>query len=99
MHDMRGSTQGLADARVCLTGEITPVAADSLPPLKALYKQRHPGSFWVDFGDFHWFQMTNIAAARVVGGFARAGSVRCSSLRRSVVTPAQPIHQRCVHHP
>lgn len=76
MHIIVILPQGLADARVCLTGEITPVAAEGLDPLKALYKQRHPGSFWVEFGDFHWFQMTNIVAARVVGGFARAGSVR-----------------------
>ncbi len=72
--------KGLADARVCLTGEITPIAQEALSPLKELYKARHPGSFWVDFGDFKWFQMENVVAARVIGGFARAGSVCCAWL-------------------
>lgn len=62
------------------------MASDGLAPLKALYKERHPGSFWVEFGDFHWFQMTSIAAARVVGGFARAGSVRTVQPEPSITT-------------
>jgi putative heme iron utilization protein len=36
--------------------------------------KKHPGAFWVEFGDFNWFRM-EIENVRFVGGFARAGSV------------------------
>lgn len=67
--------KGLADARVCLTGDFAVVPEAEVGPLRDVYKARHPGSFWVDFGDFTWFKLEGIRAARVIGGFARAGSV------------------------
>ena len=39
------------------------------------YKQRHPNSFWVDFGDFAMFRLTP-RTGRLVGGFGRAGQVK-----------------------
>lgn len=68
-------SKGLADARVCLTGDVQVVPDAEVEPLRTLYKARHPGSFWVDFGDFTWFHMQDVKAARLVGGFARAGAV------------------------
>ena len=59
-----------------LKGEVAPVAdREQRDALRHMYLQRHPGSYWVDFGDFTWFRMERIVAARVVGGFGRAGKV------------------------
>ena len=43
--------------------------------VRAAYKQRHPNSFWVDFGDFALFRLTP-RTGRLIGGFARAGQVK-----------------------
>lgn len=67
---------GAADARVTLTGTVTPIAdpADAAAAREA-YLGKHPDAFWVDFGDFSWHRMDAVAGARLVGGFARAGGV------------------------
>ena len=36
--------------------------------------KKHPGAFWIEFGDFNLFKM-EIEKINFVGGFARAGSV------------------------
>lgn len=33
------------------------------------------GAFWVDFGDFEWFRMSEIGHISYVGGFGRAGEI------------------------
>lgn len=68
--------QGMNSARVTLRGVVAPLSSEEQDAARELYLQRHPGSFWVDFGDFSWFRMDQIAGARVVGGFGRAGKVR-----------------------
>ncbi len=67
--------EGAADARVCLTGTVRRVADADVPSARARYLQQHPEAFWVDFGDFTFYRMEDLLAIRLVGGFARAGSV------------------------
>lgn len=66
--------KGAADGRVNLMGtcKLLPSAEKELA--KAMYLKKHPGAFWVEFGDFNFFRM-EIEKIRFVGGFARAGSV------------------------
>jgi putative heme iron utilization protein len=47
-----------------------------------VYLAKHPGAFWVDFGDFNWFRM-NVEKVRFVGGFARAGSVSATEYKEA----------------
>jgi putative heme iron utilization protein len=67
--------KGAADGRVNLMGTCTLIKnADEKEQAKEIYLAKHPGAFWVDFGDFNWFRM-EVEHVRFVGGFARAGSV------------------------
>ena len=45
-----------------------------LAEVRTTYKQQHPNSFWIDFGDFSLWKLTP-KLARLIGGFARAGQV------------------------
>ena len=67
--------QGAADARVCLTGVVTRVPEAAEAAARARYMAVHPEAFWAQFGDFTCWQMSELKAIRLVGGFARAGSV------------------------
>lgn len=66
--------KGAADGRVNLMGKCTKLPSEEKEAAKATYLAKHPGAFWVNFGDFNWFRM-EIENIRFVGGFARAGSV------------------------
>jgi hypothetical protein len=69
--------QGIADGRITLMGRAAPIADEAEKmAAKAVYMAKHPNSFWVEFGDFAWFRMNEVVAARLVAGFARAGTVR-----------------------
>jgi putative heme iron utilization protein len=67
--------KGAADGRVNLQGKCElikdPAEKDAA---KEIYMKKHPGAFWVNFGDFNWFRM-DVHKIRFVGGFARAGSI------------------------
>eukprot|EP00985_Skeletonema_marinoi_P023637 scaffold15842_cov73-Skeletonema_marinoi.AAC.1 len=52
--------KGAADGRVNLMGEVTLLKQDEKEAVKAAYLAKHPGAFWVDFGDFNWFRMDEI---------------------------------------
>lgn len=67
--------KGAADGRVNLMGEVKLVPPEEREAAKACYLKKHPGAFWVDFGDFNWFRMDEIKDIRFVGGFARAGQI------------------------
>lgn len=67
--------KGAADGRVNLMGKVTLVGAEERDAMKEIYLAKHPGAFWVNFGDFNWFRMEEIVDIRFVGGFARAGSI------------------------
>lgn len=68
--------EGAADGRVTLIGDVTKCSKEEVEAdgLKELYKKSHPNAFWVDFGDFTFFRMTELKACNFVGGFARAAS-------------------------
>lgn len=67
--------KGAADGRVNLMGKVSKVPSEECDALRQQYLEKHPGAFWVNFGDFNWFRMDEIEDIRFVGGFARAGSV------------------------
>merc|ERR1719478_1438467 len=67
--------EGAADGRGSIVGEMKRVKNEEKEAVTAVYQKRHPGAFWVGFGDFTWFRLTNIKSIRYVGGFARAGGV------------------------
>jgi len=66
--------KGAADGRVNLLGECKRVPKEEQEAVRETYLKKHPGAFWVDFGDFTWYRM-EVADVRFVGGFARAGSI------------------------
>lgn len=67
--------KGAADGRVNLVGDVTRVSPEETEAVKEAYMRKHPGAFWAEFGDFHWYRMNEVKDVRFVGGFARAGSV------------------------
>lgn len=66
--------KGAADGRVNLMGTCKLLPQEEIEAAKEIYLKKHPGAFWVNFGDFNWFRL-EIEKIRFVGGFARAGSV------------------------
>ena len=67
--------KGAADGRVNLMGQCERLKDKELiQECKKIYLEKHPGAFWVEFGDFFWYRMS-VEAVRFVGGFARAESV------------------------
>jgi len=47
--------QGIADGRVNLIGKMAAITDEQeKQAAKELYVKAHPGSFWVEFGDFRW---------------------------------------------
>jgi len=78
-----------ADARVTLTGVASPISEEEKEGVKAVYKAKHPGAFWTDFGDFKWYRMT-VQAANLVGGFARAGGITAEEYADAKPDPVAP---------
>ena len=72
--------KGAADGRVNLLGEAKKLPKEDIEHAKEIYRKKHPGAFWVDFGDFKWFRM-EVQDVRFVGGFARAGSISSGEFR------------------
>jgi putative heme iron utilization protein len=76
--------KGAADGRVNLMGTAVLVTdAEEKQACRDIYLAKHPGAFWVDFGDFNWFRM-DVEKVRFVGGFARAGSVSATEYAEAV---------------
>ena len=71
----RDGFEDVGDGRVSLSGSVVAVEPSTV---RETYLKKHPGAYWVDFGDFTWYKMTELLACRIVGGFARAGSVSAS---------------------
>ena len=54
--------KGAADGRVNLMGTCELIKdGDEKTKAKEFYLQKHPGAFWVDFGDFNWFRVSVVA--------------------------------------
>jgi putative heme iron utilization protein len=95
---MADGFRGLSDARVNILGKLVPVSQQEQARAKDIYLQKHPQSFWVEFGDFSWFKMEEVLSARVVGGFARAGAVPGNEYSQAAADPvAQFSSPVCTH--
>ena len=61
----------LASGRVTLMGQVKPARSDNIAEIRGSYLECHPEStFWVDFEDFSFYQMT-VTDLYFVGGFGR----------------------------
>ena len=89
--------KGAADGRVNLMGTAKLVPVDEREKAKEIYMKKHPGAFWVDFGDFNWFRM-EIEKIRFVGGFARAGSVTPEEYKASKPDPITAFGMHIAQH-
>jgi putative heme iron utilization protein len=90
--------KGAADGRVNLMGECAPVTSDEeLEEARQTYMKKHPGAFWISFGDFTLFRM-EVQNIRYVGGFARAGSVTGEQYADAKPDPVQAIQGRVSSH-
>jgi len=83
--------KGAADGRVNLMGTCRRIRdKDEIAKVKETYKAKHPGAFWVDFGDFNWFTM-DVEHIRFVGGFARAGSISAEEYTEAAPDPIMAV--------
>jgi putative heme iron utilization protein len=89
--------KGAADGRVNLMGTAKLLPAAEREKAKELYLKKHPGAFWVNFGDFNWFRM-EIEKIRFVGGFARAGSVTPEEYTASKPDPISAFGMKIAQH-
>jgi len=90
--------KGAADGRVNLMGTCNRVKDDDeINMVKEIYLQKHPGAFWVNFGDFFFYRM-EIEAIRFVGGFARAGSVTPKDYKNAAPDPIMVFGQAIASH-
>lgn len=67
--------QGMSSGRVTIAGRMALLEGESAADAKKAFLAKNPESFWVEFGDFSWFQMDSIVTARLVGGFGRIKQV------------------------
>lgn len=90
--------KGAADGRVTLSGRVFKVPEARLAAAKEAYKAKHPTAFWIDFGDFTMYEMTELVHVRLVGGFARAGNIKADQYLGAKVDPvAQYSAPICKH--
>ncbi|KAI3430593.1 hypothetical protein D9Q98_005186 [Chlorella vulgaris] len=83
--------KGIADGRITLMGRAAPIADEAeKAAAKAVYMAKHPNSFWVEFGDFALFRMNEVVAARLVAGFARAGTITSEEYAAAEPDPIAP---------
>jgi len=90
--------KGAADGRVNLMGKVSVVPGAERDACKEAYLKKHPGAFWVNFGDFNWFRMDDIESIRFVGGFARAGSVTPEEYAAAVPDPIAAFGMKIASH-
>lgn len=72
---VRGNLTAPDEPRVNLVGRLRRLSVDEAMEARDIYLAKHPEAFWVDFQDFGWFRIDDIAGARVVAGFGQAGTV------------------------
>jgi putative heme iron utilization protein len=91
--------KGAAEGRVVLIGDIKKCFdKEKIKQLREDYLQYHKDAFWVDFGDFTWFTMTDLKAVRFVGGFAMAGSVTPEEYSKAKPDPLAPFAKHVMSH-
>jgi hypothetical protein len=84
--------QDMSDARVTLTGDMVPVPDGERAAMRDLYLAKHPDAFYIDFGDFSFYRMDNIAVAHLNGGFARFSQVRVPLFTFEFPSPYPHLH-------
>mmetsp|Transcript_3950 Transcript_3950/g.7384 ORF Transcript_3950/g.7384 Transcript_3950/m.7384 type:complete len:364 (+) Transcript_3950:90-1181(+) len=90
--------KGAADGRVNLMGTCNRLKdPEEIAKAKEIYLQKHPGAFWVEFGDFFWYRM-EVEAIRFVGGFARAGTVTPKEYKEASPDPIMAFGQAIAQH-
>lgn len=90
--------KGASDGRVTLLGDMARVKKDEVDELREIYMKKHPNAFWTSFKDFSWFRMSELKAARIVGGFARAGDLAPQDYQDAEVDPIQAFAQPVMAH-
>ena len=91
--------KGAAEGRVVLVGDIKKCFdKDKIKQLREKYLEYHKDAFWVDFGDFTWFTMTDLKAIRFVGGFAMAGSVTVEDYKKAKPDPLSGFAKHVIGH-
>jgi len=89
--------KGAADGRVNLMGTCKTVPDDEIEACKKIYRAKHPGAFWVDFGDFTWYRM-DVEKIAFVGGFARAGGVTVKEYKKAQPDPVAAFGMKIAQH-
>lgn len=90
--------RGAADARVVLSGKVTPVEKEEQDAVKKMYMEKHPGAYWAAFGDFLAYRMEDVLDIAFVGGFARAGGVTPQEYYDAAVDPCLAFSEPVMTH-
>lgn len=73
-----GGEGNLADARLSIIGNVSPVEEQAVPVLRDIYVSQHPeASQWASFGDFQFVELQPIDLY-LVGGFGSMGWINPS---------------------
>eukprot|EP00892_Ulva_mutabilis_P009162 jgi/Ulvmu1/6618/UM003_0255.1 len=90
--------QSMADSRGTVTGTFETVPDEERAAARDAYMKVHPDAFWVDFGDFDFMRMTEVAGANLIGGFGRVCQITGADYTAAAADPvaqfSQPI---CTH--
>ncbi|KAG8462074.1 hypothetical protein KFE25_011524 [Diacronema lutheri] len=71
-----GNFDGADSARVNLLGDVRKLTEPAdVAAAREVYLAKHKDAYWIDFGDFAAFRMTELRKVRFVGGFAGAADV------------------------
>ena len=77
-------------ARATLVGSVEKIEnEEDKEKARERYLKQHPDAFWVDFGDFSWFKMTELKEVKYVGGFGRAANISASEYQSVKVDPVR----------
>ncbi|GAX84646.1 hypothetical protein CEUSTIGMA_g12067.t1 [Chlamydomonas eustigma] len=82
--------QGVKDSRFTLQGRVRQVEDEDKGPLRQAFLTKYPDAFWVDFQDFKWFIMDEIAVGRYNGGFAMAKKLTPEEYSSARMDPVSP---------
>eukprot|EP00466_Bigelowiella_natans_P005641 jgi/Bigna1/89270/estExt_fgenesh1_pg.C_460080 len=91
--------KGAADARVNLVGDIEKITdEEELKKYREIFIKKHPNAFWVNFGDFLVYRMTNLKHIRFVGGFARAANIQPGEYLEASADPVMEFAEKIAGH-
>jgi len=91
-----GADDPLANSRVTLVGDCTPVADPEAA--RAAYLERHPNAgYYADFKDFNFWRL-EVAAIRYIGGYGRMSWVGVADWLTAQPDPMAPFAEEIVAH-